>query len=78
MTAENDLSEADAWCVLDRIRDAARQAVRRQRLTENQLDALIEESLLWARSSGTTTAQNAPRKPKMPPVFPTGAGGNPT
>ena len=78
MTAENDLSEADAWCVLDRIRDAARQAVRRQRLTENQLDALIEESLLWARSLGKAASQNAPSKPKMPSRLSADTGVNPT
>lgn len=78
MTAEDDLTEAAAWRVLDQIADEARQAVERQGLTEDQLDALIEESLAWARSSGKTAVQNALREPKMPPVFPTGTGGSPS
>lgn len=77
MTAEDDLTEAAAWRVWDQIANEARQAVVRQGLTEELLDSLIEESLLWASSSGKTAAQNALREPKMPSVFPTGSGGSP-
>lgn len=78
MTAEDDLTEAAAWRVWDQIANEARQAVVRQGLTEDQLYSLIEESLLWARSSCKTAAQNIPSKPEMPSVFPTSTGGNPT
>ena len=77
MTGEVDITKAAAWRVLDQITGEARQTVVRQRLTEDQLDALIEESLSWARSSEKTAAQDALGKPKMPPVFPTGTSGNP-
>lgn len=46
MTAEGDLTEAVAWRVLDQVADEARKEVVKQGLTEDQLDSLIEESLL--------------------------------
>ncbi len=78
MTAEGDLTEAAAWRVLDQVADEARKEVVKQGLTEDQLDSLIEASLLWARSSGKTAAENAPRKPEMPSRFSAGTDGNPT
>ena len=62
MTAEGDLTEAVAWRVLDQVADEARKEVVKQGLTEDQLDSLIEESLLWARSLGKTAAGMRVRK----------------
>ena len=78
MTAEGDLTEAVAWRVLDQVADEVRKEVVKQGLTEDQLDSLIEESLLWARSLGKTAAENAPSKPEMPSCLSTGTDGNPT
>ena len=76
MTGEVDITQAAAWRVLDQITGEARQAVVRQSLTEEQLDALSEESLALARSADKTAAQDAPSQPKVSPVFPTGTDGS--
>ncbi len=78
MTVAGDLTEAAAWRVLDQIMDKAQPEVVKQGLTAEQLDFLIEESLLWARSSGKTASQNASSKPKMPSCLSADTGVNPT
>lgn len=78
MTAEGDLTEAVAWRVLDQVADEVRKEVVKRGLKENQLDSLIEASLVWACSLGKTAAENAPSKPKMPSRFSAGTDGNPT